>query len=75
MKIKSNEQLVRFGAHVRMLRESKLLGMRELSTLCNVHQSNLSKIEAGLIDIRLSTILELAEGLGVHPKKLLDFKL
>jgi hypothetical protein len=36
--------------------------------------SNIIKIEKGQINAQMLTILELAKGLGIHPKKLLDFE-
>ena len=65
----------KFGLHIKRLREEKNLSLRELSTKCDLDFSQISKIENGKWDIQLSTIFELAKGLGIKPKELLDFDL
>jgi transcriptional regulator with XRE-family HTH domain len=62
-----------FGAHLKKVREDKGFTLLELDYRCDLNESNISKIENGKFDIRLSTIFELAKGLGVEPKELLDF--
>lgn len=46
-----------------------------LAQKCDVDHSNISKIEKGEVDLRISTIQELAKGLEVHPQELFDFKI
>ena len=38
-------------------------------------RKDISKIEKGKRNIQISTILELAKGLEIHPKELFDFNL
>jgi len=64
----------KFGEHLKKIRESKDLSLLKLSYNCSLDESNISKIEHGKVNITLSTILELAKGLDVPPKKLLDFE-
>lgn len=64
-----------FGTHVQKLREQKGLSLREVAANCDLDSSNISKIERGFFNVRLSTIIELAKGLGVSSSELLDFKL
>ena len=61
--------------HLKKIREAKKLSLRELETKCDLDFSQISKIENGRWDSQLSTIFELAKGLGVSPKDLLDFEL
>ncbi len=61
-----------FGKKIEQLRIEKALSYRQLAQRCSVDHSNISKIEKGEINIRLSTILELAIGLQKMPKELLD---
>jgi len=63
-----------FGIHVRQLRLSKEYSLRKVQSQCSIDNSKLSKIESGKFDIQLSTIYDLARGLGVHPTELLTFK-
>lgn len=65
----------KFGTHVKKIRESKAYSLIEVDRNCDLDESNISKIENGKVNIQLSTIFELAKGLGVDPKDLLDFKI
>ena len=73
--LKSNfpEIQQRFGLNLKRLRESKGISLRELSSRCDLDSSKISKMENGKTNIQLSTIFELAKGLGVEAKDLLDF--
>ena len=64
-----------FGKHLKEIRQGKKLALRTLAINCELDDSQISKIEKGVWDIQLSTIFELAKGLGVEPKELLDFKI
>lgn len=64
-----------FGENLLKIRERKKLSLLQVSYNCAVDNSKISKIEHGRFDIRLSTILELAKGLEVHPKELFDFEM
>jgi transcriptional regulator with XRE-family HTH domain len=74
MPIKDHSILkAKFGSHLKKIRESKNYSLIDVDYRCDLNESNISKIENGKFDIRLSTIFELAKGLGVEPKDLLDF--
>jgi len=47
-------------------RESKGLSQRALSKLAGVPQGHISKIENGTVDLRLSSLIELARVLGLE---------
>lgn len=63
-----------FGKNVEKYRKEIGLSYRELAQKCDVDHSNISKIEKGEVDLRLSTIQELAKGLKISPKELFDFE-
>jgi transcriptional regulator with XRE-family HTH domain len=65
----------KFGVNLKKLREDKNLSLRALAAKCDLDDSQISKIENAKWDIQLSTIFELAKGLGIEPKELLDFKI
>ncbi len=67
--------LLTFGENLKKIRQEKGLSLRKMATLCNLDDSNISKIENGKFNIQLSmsTIFELAKGLNIKPKELLDF--
>jgi transcriptional regulator with XRE-family HTH domain len=73
--LKSNykDLQIAFGERLKQIREIKQLSLRELASRCDLYDSKISKIENGKYNIQLSTIFELAKGLGVEPKELLDF--
>ncbi|WP_131536986.1 helix-turn-helix domain-containing protein [Pedobacter nototheniae] len=62
-----------FGDNLQKIRHNKGLSLRALAANCDIDDSKISKIENGKFNIKLSTIIELAKGLDVSPKDLLDF--
>lgn len=63
-----------FGKRVGKFRKKLGLSYRELAQKCDVDHSNISKIEKGEVDLRISTIQELSRGLEISPKELFDFE-
>ena len=60
------------------LREFRLkqdLSYRQLAALCDVDHSDIKKYEDGEKDLRLVTIVDLAIGLGIHPRELMNIDL
>ena len=72
MKEKDKKRLKKFAAQLIKLRKKKGLSQRELSSRCDVDYGKISKLENNKANLTLTTLLELAEGLEVHPKVLLD---
>lgn len=62
-----------FGKKVAAIRTQKALGVREFALIADIEHHQLINIEKGRVDIRLSTLVKLAKGLGVEAKELLDF--
>lgn len=73
--ISGKEFQVLFGKQVEKFRTEKNLSYRQLAQRCEIDHSNISKIEKGEINVRLTTILELAKGLEKQPKELLNFEI
>jgi transcriptional regulator with XRE-family HTH domain len=69
------EYLKKFGENLKKIREGKGISQRVLATFCDVDASHISKIERGEKNITILTIIELANGLEVKPKKLWDFEI
>ncbi len=59
-----------FGENLKKIRTAKGLSLRALAANCDLDDSNISKIEQGKFDIQLSTLFELAKGLGIEAKEL-----
>ena len=72
MKEKDQKRIKKFAAHLIKLRKKKGLSQRELSSRCDVDYGKISKLENNKANLTLTTLIELAEGLEVHPKDLLD---
>lgn len=73
MKEKDKRRLQKIAANLTKIRESKGLSIRQLAARCDVDHAKISKIEGNKANLMVTTLLELAEGLNVNPKRLLDF--
>ena len=69
-----DKRLLQFGSHVRAIRKGLGLSQDQVAANSNLTKSNLSEIERGNRNLAFTTLLELAKGLNIEPKKLLDFK-
>lgn len=74
MKEKDKRRLRKLAANLTKIRESKGLSIRQLAARCDVDHAKISKIENNKANLMVTTLMELAEGLGVHPKKMLEFE-
>ncbi len=63
----------RFGEHLTRLREGKGISIRELAARANLEYSQVQRIEKGKVNLSLSTIVALSEGLGISKSKVMDF--
>lgn len=64
-----------FGQQIKRIRTQKKLSLRQISLGCDLDFSDIGKYEKGEVNIQLTTVYELAKGLGVHPKELFDFEI
>lgn len=60
------------GENLRAAREKHELTQEQLSQRSGVQAGEISRIETGKRDPQVSTVLKLAEGLGVKPGQLLE---
>jgi transcriptional regulator with XRE-family HTH domain len=72
-KERDKKRLIEVGENIRRIREQKDLSQDDVVKRCDVTKGNLSMIENGNKDFYFTTLLEIAKGLGVQPKELLDF--
>jgi transcriptional regulator with XRE-family HTH domain len=63
---------VRFGRNLRARRLDAGLSQQALARACRLHRTEISLLERGLREPRLSTIVRLARALRVAPEALLD---
>ena len=72
MKEKDKKRLKKFATQLKRIRKKKGLSIRELSSQCDVDYGKISKLENNKANLTVTTLIELAEGLEIHPKELLD---
>ncbi len=61
-----------FARNVAATRAKRGLSQAQVSKPSGIHATEVSRIERGLRDPRLSTIVRLARAMGVEPARLLD---
>lgn len=61
-----------FSRNLRSERRRLGLSQEALGALCDLHRTEISLLERGQREPRLSTIVRLARGLGIAPRDLLD---
>ena len=66
-------RLQKFGSHLRALRHKLKLSQDNVVEKCDLTKGNLSMIENGNKDFNFTTLLEIAKGLGVEAKELLNY--
>lgn len=65
--------LLKFAAHLKKLREGQGISIRELAARSDLEYSQVQRIEKGKVNLALTTILALADGLAVSPDTLLKY--
>jgi transcriptional regulator with XRE-family HTH domain len=73
MKEKDAIVLKKLGQKILDMRLSKGLSQEDVSFRCDVDRAKISKIENGAANCNVTTLVELAKGLDISPKDLLDF--
>lgn len=74
MKPRDKRRLQKFRENLARIRKEKGLSQRGLSYLCDVDHTKISKLERDSnTNLTLTTLFELAKGLGVPVKDLIDY--
>lgn len=66
------EPTKRFARNLRVERKAQSLSQERLAYRAKIHRTEISMLERGIRDPRLSTIVRLARGLGIPPAALLE---
>ncbi|MBA4055545.1 MAG: XRE family transcriptional regulator [Marivirga sp.] len=75
MKARDKKRLQKFRENLARLREERGLSQRALSYQCDVDHTKISKLETNPdTNLNITTLFELARGLGVHPTELIDYE-
>ena len=69
---RNEKALVKFGLHLAELRRRKAMTVQELALKSKLDPRQISRIEAGQVNLLFSTILALSRGLGIPPEELLE---
>ncbi|SDP45999.1 transcriptional regulator, XRE family [Mucilaginibacter sp. OK268] len=69
----SKDYLIKFGHHLQTLRKSKNLSFRKLAAKCDLEHSDIKRYEKGEINMTFASLFELAKGLEIPLKELMDF--
>ena len=69
---RQEDALRELGRRLRQLREERGLGIARLASLTGLNPDDIPAMEAGKVDIPLTTIFALAVALGVKPAQLLE---
>ncbi|MFP5041616.1 helix-turn-helix domain-containing protein [Parasediminibacterium sp. JCM 36343] len=62
-----------FGQHLRRLRDAKGMSMEEFANTCDMEKSQVYRIENGKTNPSLTTLNELAAGLGIKLSELVEY--
>ena len=74
MKERDRKRMQSFRDLIFKLREEQGLSLRDLSLKCDVDHAKINKLESNPdTNLNLTTLFEIARGLGVHPKELIDY--
>jgi len=65
--------LKQFGKNLERIKREKKLSYRKIAANCNIEHSDIKRYVDGEINLTLLSLVDLAKGLDIHPKELLDF--
>ena len=68
----SDPRLVAFGKRLRAARKAAGLTQSELAERASIHRVSVARFEAGKVDPSFTTVVRLAEVIGISPAALSD---
>ncbi len=73
--MENKEQILEsFAKHLTKIRESKGMSIRQLAAAADLEYSQVQRIEKAKVNLAITTIVALSQGLEVPLKKLMDFE-
>ena len=72
--VRNQDYIKAFGENLKKIRLQKKLSREKLAAYSDIEVMQVYRIETGKINTTISTVLALAKGLEIQPKKLLDFE-
>ena len=73
MVIEEENYLKKFGSNVERIKKEKKLAYRKIAANCGLEHGDIKRYVDGKVNLTLLSLVDLAKGLDVHPKDLLDF--
>jgi putative transcriptional regulator len=70
---KKQKYLKRLGTHIKEIREKKKLTQLDVSSAISKDRQSIQRLESGNVNPTIYYLTELAEGLDIPLKKLVDF--
>lgn len=70
-RVRNEEFIKRFGKRLKQAREARGLSQEQLANICDIEHSQVSRIERGVVNATISTIVLLADNLGLEPWELI----
>ena len=71
--VRDEQYLIKFGKHLRKIRESQSLSQEKLSIMADISENQIYNLENGKNNCTICTLKVIAEALNIEPKDLLDF--
>jgi transcriptional regulator with XRE-family HTH domain len=72
--VKNINAVNKFAKHLRKLRKQKGYSQQEIADMANIDRKTVQRIEAGLLNPTLDTLLSLSGALEIPLKELVDFE-
>ncbi len=66
--------LIKFGEHIKHLREIRKLTQAEFAKRCNTNIRKVGRTERGEYDFKISSLIVLAKGFDINITELLEFE-
>jgi transcriptional regulator with XRE-family HTH domain len=65
--------LLKFANHLNTLREEQGISIRELASRSALEYSQVQRVLKGKVNVALTTVISLADGLNISPSELLNY--
>jgi transcriptional regulator with XRE-family HTH domain len=69
----SENILKRFGKNLEKIKKAKKMSYRKIAANCDLEHSDIKRYVDGKTNPTLLSIIDLAKGLNIHPRELLEF--
>lgn len=64
---------IALGIRIKQLREAKNLSQTEFADLCDIERGNISRLENGKVEVKLTTLIKISKALEIKVAELIPF--